>query len=79
MKSTGVAFSVPMATRSWYFPAGAATRAAVQPGFDVVPDHLMLYCTDSPAVRVLTSVPSPGKQSDVDQTRAPAAVNTVNT
>ena len=74
VKATGLAVNEPIVTRNWYEPAGAATRAAVQPGLDVVPDHLMLYCTDSPAVSVRTSVPVPGKQSAVDHTRAPAEV-----
>lgn len=39
----------------------------------------MTYCTLVRAGSVRTSVPSPGKQSAVDQTRAPAAVSTVNT
>ena len=44
-----------------------------------MPDHLMLYCTASPAWSVRMSVPVPGKQSAVDQTRAPAEVYTENT
>lgn len=54
-------------------------RAAVHPGFEVVPDQVMLYCTPWPGERVRTSVPVPGKQSAVDQIRAPAAEYTVNT
>lgn len=73
-KPAGAARSDPIVTRTWYFPAGTSTRVPAQPGADVVPDHLMLYCTAVRAGSVRTSVPSPGKQSAVDHTRAPAAV-----
>lgn len=73
-KSAGAARNDPMVTRTWYLPGGTSTRVPAQPGAEVVPDHLMLYCTAVCAGIVRTSAPSPGKQSAVDHTRAPAAV-----
>lgn len=60
-------------------PGPTTLRVPVQPGCELVPDHLMLYCNDSPGSSVRTSVPVPGKQSLVDQIRLPAGVVTVNT